>query len=153
MLCWHNQVCGSFICATVSANIVPAMKQEAPSNYEQMFRANLIKFAAMLFQRMHQKYGGGTTLNELVLLNYGFLCHSRGETIGVTKAARDLGMSKSTVSRIVTGMRAKGFVKEIEHPTDGRCRVFTLADTYLDRGDDDIQKFLAWCAQKENRMA
>ncbi len=129
------------------------MTQELPCNNEQMFRANFIEFAAMLFRRMHQKYGGGTTLNELVLLNYGFLCHSRGETIGITKAAGDLGMSKSTVSRIVTGMRAKGFVKEIEHPTDGRRRVFTLADAYLGRGDDDIQKFLVWCAKKEHRMA
>ena len=153
MLRRHNQVSGSFICGTISVNIVPAMKQESPCNDAPMYRANLIKFAAILFRRMHQKYGGGTTLNELVLLNYGFLCHSRGETISVTKAALDLGMSKSTVSRIITGMRAKGFVKELEHPTDGRRRVFTLADAYLGRGDDDIRKFLAWCAQKENRMA
>jgi len=129
------------------------MKQELPCDKEQMYRANLIKFAAMLFRRMNQKYGGGTTLNELVLLNYGFLCNSRGETLGVTKAANDLGMSKSTVSRIITGMRAKGFIKELEHPTDGRRRVFTLADAYLHRGDDDIQIFLDWCAQEENRLA
>jgi len=118
-----------------------------------MYRANLIQFVAMLFRRMNQKYGGGTTLNELVLLNYGFLCNSRGETLGVTKAAHDLGMSKSTVSRILTGMRAKGFVKELEHPTDGRRRVFTLADAYLHKGDDDIQIFLDWCAKDENRLA
>ena len=129
------------------------MKPESSSSNEQKYRANLIKFAAMLFQRMNEKYGGGTTLNELVLLNYGFLCDSRGETFSVTKAARDLGMSKSTVSRIITGMRAKGFVKELEHPTDGRRRVFTLADAYLHRGDDDIQIFLDWCAQVENRLA
>ena len=129
------------------------MKRESSCSNEQMYRANLIKFAAMLFRRMNQKYGGGTTLNELVLLNYGFLCNSRGETLGVTKAARDLGMSKSTVSRILTGMRAKGFVKELEHPTDGRRRVFTLADAYLHKGDDDIQIFLDWCAKDENHLA
>jgi len=129
------------------------MKQELPCDNELMYRANLIKFAAMLFRRMSEKYGGSTTLNELVILNYGFLCHSRGETIGVTKAAHDLAMSKSTVSRIVTGMRAKGFVTEAVHPTAVRRREFTLADAYLGRGDDDIQKFLAWCAQAENRMA
>ncbi len=129
------------------------MKRESSCSNEQMYRANLIKFAAMLFRRMSQKYGGGTILNELVLLNYGFLCNSRGETLGVTKAAHDLGMSKSTVSRILTGMRAKGFVKELEHPTDGRRRVFTLADAYLHKGDDDIQIFLDWCAKDENRLA
>lgn len=129
------------------------MQQESSSDNEQKYRANLIKFAAMLFGRMSEKYGGGTTLNELVILNYGFLCHSRGETLSVTRAARDLGMSKSTVSRIITGMRAKGFVKELGHPTDGRRRVFTLADAYLRRGDDDIKIFLDWCARDENRLA
>ena len=50
-------------------------------------------------------------------------------------------------------MRAKGFVTEAVHPTDGRRRVFTLADAYLGRGANDIQKFLDWCAQAENRLA
>lgn len=62
-------------------------------------------------------------------------------------------MSKSTVSRIITGMRAKGFVTESAHPTDGRRRVFTLVDAYLHRGDDDIQNFLDWCAKPENKLA
>ena len=119
----------------------------------QTLRANFIQFAAMLFGRMSKKYGGGTTLNELLVLNYGFLCHSRGEAICVTNASRDLGMSKSTVSRIITGMRAKGFVTESPHPSDGRRRVIKLANAYLERGDDDIQRLLNWCARPENSLA
>lgn len=47
----------------------------------QMLRANLIRFASLLFNKMSNKYGGDTTLNELVIMNYGFVCHVRGEDI------------------------------------------------------------------------
>jgi len=115
--------------------------------------ANLIRFASLLFNRMSGKYGGATTLNELVILNYGFVCFARGENISVTNASSDLGIPKSTVSRILTGMRAKGFVVEKVHPTDRRRRVVMLADAFLRRGDDDIQQLLAWCAKPENALA
>jgi len=101
---------------------------------------------------MSDKYGGATTLNELVMLNYGFVCHARGNAICVTKAASDLDMPKSTVSRILTGMRAKGFVTEQVHPKDRRRRIFRLAETYLRRGDNDIRHFLEWCAEPENAL-
>ena len=115
-------------------------------------RANLIAFAALLFNRMAEKYGGGTTLNELTLLNYGFVCHARGIDVCVTQASRDLDMPKSTVSRILTGMRSKGFVTEHVDTNDRRRRIFRLADDYLNQGDDDIQRFLDWCAKPENRL-
>jgi len=101
---------------------------------------------------MSEKYGGATTLNELVMLNYGFVCQSRGEAIYVTQAAKDLHMPKSTVSRILTGMRAKGFVSEQAHPNDRRRRIFRLAESYLDTGGSDIRHFLDWCAKPENAL-
>ena len=116
-------------------------------------RSNLIRFAARLFNRMSDKYGGGTTLNELTLLNYGFVCNARGIDICVTQASTDLGIPKSTVSRILTGMRAKGFVSEEVHPSDRRRRVFKLADAYLDRGDTDIELLLDWCSKPGNRLS
>ena len=119
----------------------------------QMFRANLISFASLLFNKMSDKYGGDTTLNELVIMNYGFVCHARGEDIRVTKAATDLDIPKSTVSRVLTGMRAKGFIREYPHPTDRRRRVFKLADSYLNRGFTDMQQLLEWCAKPENALA
>jgi hypothetical protein len=116
-------------------------------------RSNLIQFAARLFNRMAEKYGGGTTLNELTLLNYGFVCHARGIDICVTQASTDLKMPKSTVSRILTGMRSKGFLSEEVHPSDRRRRVFKLADAYLNHGDTDIKKLLDWCSKPENRLS
>ena len=121
------------------------------SHYE-VRHANLVRFASLLFNRMSGKYGGATTLNELVMLNYGFLCHSRGEAISVTIAAETLGMPKSTVSRILTGMRSKGFVTEQVDPTDRRRRIFKLKKTYLCKGNDDIKRFLEWCAKPENAL-
>lgn len=115
-------------------------------------RNNLILFASLLFNKMARKYGGGTTLNELTLLNYGFVCNARGEDIYVTNAARELGMAKSTVSRILTGMRAKQFVVEEIHPTDRRRRIFRLAEAYLNKGDSDIRDLLEWCSAPGNSL-
>ncbi len=113
---------------------------------EQIRRKNMIMFASLLFNKMSKKYGGATTLNELTMLNYGFVCEARGEDISVMNAARDLGMAKSTASRILTGMRAKGFVTEATDPSDRRRRNFRLAESYLCRGDSDIQDLLDWCS-------
>lgn len=115
-------------------------------------QANLIRFAALLFNRMAQKYGGATTLNELLMLNYGFVRHSMGKAVTVTEAAIDLDMPKSSVSRILTGMRAKGFVRETIDPTDKRRRVFRLSRRYLDQGEEDIEKFLQWASKPENSL-
>jgi len=119
---------------------------------EDACRRNLIMFASLLFNKMSNKYGGSTTLNELVMLNYGFVCNVRGEAIYVTNAARELAMATSTVSRILTGMRAKGFVVEETHPTDRRRRIFHLAETYLNKGDSDIRDLLQWCSTPGNSL-
>ena len=85
-------------------------------------------------------------------MNYGFVCSARGDAIYVTSAARDLGMPKSTVSRILTGMRAKRFVVEESHPTDRRRRIFRLAEAYLNKGDSDIRELLQWCSVPGNNL-
>jgi DNA-binding MarR family transcriptional regulator len=101
---------------------------------------------------MAQKYGGATTLNELLILNYGFMCHSTGKEITVTQSAIDLDMPKSSVSRILTGMRAKGFVRETTDPTDKRRRIFRLSSRYLGQGEKDIERFLKWVSKPENSL-
>jgi len=115
-------------------------------------RENLVRLAALLFTMMANKYGGTTTLNELVMLNYGFVCHAKGKEICVTQAANDLNIPKSTISRILTGMRAKGFVNEFDHPTDRRRRIFKLTDRYLARGHADMATLLDWCAEPNNAL-
>lgn len=117
------------------------------------FRENLIRFAALLFKTMADKYGASITLNELLMLNYGFVCHANGEDICVTKASEDLKMAKSTVSRILTGMRAKKFINERVHPSDRRRRIFKLADTHLAKGNADIEMLLRWCSFPGNALA
>ena len=72
--------------------------------------------------------------------------------MSVMNATRDLGMPKSTVSRILTSMRAKGFVVEEVHPGDRRRRIFRLTDAYLNAGDSDIQDLLRWCSAPENSL-
>lgn len=113
-------------------------------------RNNLIRFAALLFRTMADKYGWSTTLNELTMLNYGFVCHAKGEHICLTKASAELDMAKSTASRLLTGMRAKGFVKESVDTSDRRRRIFELTDAYLGKGDADIKMLIEWCANPDN---
>jgi len=115
-------------------------------------RNNLIMFASLLFGKMSEKYGGTTTLNELRLLNYGFVCSARGEDICLMNAVRDLGIHKSTASRILKGLRAKHFIVETAHPTDRRRKAFRLADAYLNRGDSDIQEMLQWRSATGNSL-
>ena len=126
--------------------------QVQDQNLVQKPRENLIHFAALLFRTMADKYGCSTTLNELLMMNYGFVCHVNGKDFCVTKASADLDMAKSTASRLLTGMRTKGFVKEYTDPSDRRRRIFKLADTYLARADSDISDLLAWCAKPENNL-
>ena len=121
-------------------------------NLDPALRGNLIRFAALLFKTMSDKYGGATSLNELLMLNYGFVCQSKGKEFCVTQASVDLSITKPTVSRILTGMRAKGFVSEFPHPTDRRRRIFRLTSTYSERGDADIQTLLDWCADPSNGL-
>jgi len=116
-------------------------------------RGNLIRFASLLFNRMSDKYGGATTLNELKMSNYAFVCHASGIIMSVTRASKELKIPISTMSRIMTSMRAKGFLTEEEHPTDRRRRVFRMADAYLGLGDSDIRMLLDWCDQPENALA
>lgn len=125
---------------------------DARPGLDEDLRRNLIRFASLLFSTMATKYGGSTTLNELLMLNYGFVCHTSGKELRVTSASKDLQMPKSTVSRLLTDMRAKGFVKERQHPLDRRKRIFHLADEFLRRGNNDIQKLLEWCTEPENRL-
>jgi DNA-binding IclR family transcriptional regulator len=130
------------------------MEPKTDRNAPQMpcYRTNLIKFASLLFNRMSSKYGGTTTLNELVVLNDAFVCQANGKPIRVVDTAQYLDMPKSTVSRILTGMRAKGFVTEQVDSGDRRRRNFKLTEAYLNRGDDDMQQLLDWCAEPENAM-
>lgn len=125
---------------------------DARPGLDEDLRSNLIRFASLLFSTMATKYGGSTTLNELLMLNYGFVCHATGKELRVTSASKDLQIPKSTVSRLLTDMRAKGFVKERQHPLDRRKRIFHLADQYLDRGNTDIQQLLDWCGKPENQL-
>ncbi len=82
-----------------------------------------------MLKGLSAKHCGSMTLNELVIMNYGFVCHVQGEDIRVTKTATDLGLPNSTVSRIFNGTRARGFIYEYAHPTDQRRRFFELADS------------------------
>jgi len=114
---------------------------------------NLFRLTSLLLSALTRKYGGSTTLNELLILNYGFVCHLKGKELCVTGASTDLRIPKSTTSRILTKMRANGLVREFQHPTDRRRTYFRLAEDYLAEGSHEIGKLLEWCAQAENGLA
>jgi DNA-binding MarR family transcriptional regulator len=109
-------------------------------------RAHMVALASNLFRLVWAKYGGTTTLNELLVLNYGVMRDQAGADIAVTGAAKALNLPKSTVSRALTNMRARGLVIEEVNPADKRRRVFRLAPEFRQRTHGDIDRLLHWCA-------
>ncbi len=50
----------------------------------------------------------------------------RGRQITLSALARDLGITKQAVARVIDDMRAAGLVEQLPDPTDGRARLLAL---------------------------
>jgi DNA-binding MarR family transcriptional regulator len=55
----------------------------------------------------------------------------RGRRVTLSALARDLGITKQAVARVVDDMRAAGLVEQLPDPSDGRSRLLALTS----RGD------------------
>jgi DNA-binding MarR family transcriptional regulator len=50
----------------------------------------------------------------------------RGRQVTLSALARDLGITKQAVARVVDDMRAAGLVEQVPDPSDGRARLLSL---------------------------
>ena len=63
--------------------------------------------------------------------------------------ARDLGITKQAVARVVDDMRAAGLVEQLPDPSDGRARLLALTD----RGDAMVDAAIEIGTAYERRLA
>lgn len=113
---------------------------------------DVVELAQRLFNLMRKKYGGGTTLNELAILNYVFVCRVSGDAVTATGAAEFLNMPLTTALRALHKMLENGFLKESRDPSDGRVIIYRMSDNYSSQGDKDIKSLLDWiniCRKKK----
>ncbi len=73
----------------------------------------------------------------------------RGRQITLSALARDLGITKQAVARVVDDMRAAGLVEQLPDPSDGRARLLALTD----RGDAMVDAAIEIGTAYERRLA
>ena len=68
-------------------------------------------------------YKGIYSVKELRVMHTVFRCWRRDVDCTVTQIANETGISKTTVSRAVTGLMTNGLLMEEQDPNDGRRRL------------------------------
>lgn len=106
-----------------------------------------VNFGRNLFRRMREKYGGETTLNELVLLNYLMCCRTFGNEISITAASEELAMPKTSVSRTLQKLVELDYICVIPHPEDSRRKLFAFTNRYANLADFDIDAFTSLASE------
>lgn len=85
-------------------------------------------------------YKGIYSVKELRVMHTVFRSWRRGSPCTVTQIANETGISKTTVSRAVTGLMTNGLLMEEQDPDDGRRRLLqpTLS------GQQTLDNINAW---------
>ena len=104
----------------------------------------VIEFSRMLFRSVAEKYGGGTTLNELRIMNQIMISHFKDQICYVTALHKATGIPIPTVSRSVANLQSHGWLSNRQDPYDGRKRIISLGPRSLDRIDEDIAGDVEW---------
>jgi DNA-binding MarR family transcriptional regulator len=93
----------------------------------------VVEYTRDLFRALAERFGGGTTLNELRVMNQIIRCHLAGGTCSVTALHKVTGIPIATVSRAVANLQCAGWLADRPDPSDGRKRIITLGTRYLER--------------------
>jgi DNA-binding MarR family transcriptional regulator len=88
-------------------------------------------FKTKLLDLLAEHFGGHTTLNHLRVGSYiGLRSQYAKVPTSNAEIARDLRLSRATVSRIVSDFIAAGWVSETPHPDDGRRRLLVICKSH-----------------------
>ena len=117
------------------------------SNGNEFTETTVLNLVRKLSRRLAEVYGGNTTLHEVMVLSKLFVCHHEGETSTVTGLAIELGMSKPTVSRILTSLRERKLVCEYFDDCDRRRRLVEMTEAHVESMDEDVCALLRWLNQ------
>jgi len=98
------------------------------SEVERRSTHQLKAFIGEILHLLSLHFKGETTLNHLQIGNYiGLISLYEGRPTSNKDIAEKLGISRSTVSRIVADFMEKGWVIERPHPDDGRKKQLLIA--------------------------
>ena len=93
-------------------------------------------------------YKGIYSVKELRVLHTVFRCWRRDIACTVTQIANETGISKTTVSRAVTGLMTNGLLKEDQDPEDGRRRLLRPTE----EGQQTLDNINAWLSLWADRL-
>lgn len=87
-----------------------------------------VDFAKQFYEILAEFVPGDTTVNELRILTAVAVASATEEGTSVSEIAETYGISKGTVSRLITTWMAAGRISESPHPKDGRRRILSFSD-------------------------
>jgi len=89
--------------------------------------SEIYRFKVDVVDLLAKHFGGQRTLNHLRVGNFiGLCCQCEGRPTSNQEIAQALGLSRATVSRIVSDFIQCGWVAESPHPEDGRKRLLVV---------------------------
>ena len=92
----------------------------------------MAEWLAVLFDHSIDKYGGETTLNEFRVMNQITLCYLRGDSpCSFPCLDSKLPVKRSTISRVVTRLAQRGYIREEIDPQDRRKRQIYLTESFV----------------------
>ncbi len=88
-------------------------------------------WVAVLFDRMIHKYGGETTLNEIRVLHKITMCYLRGSSpCSFPCLVSKTPVKRSTISRVVSRLVQRGYIREKIDPRDRRRRLIYVTKNF-----------------------
>jgi DNA-binding MarR family transcriptional regulator len=92
----------------------------------------MAEWVAVLFDLIIRKYGGETTLNEFRVMNQITMCHLRGSSPCTFPClASNTPVKRSTISRVVSRLVQRGYIREETDPRDRRRRLIYLTKSFV----------------------
>lgn len=88
--------------------------------------AECVLFAKEFYEILAEFVPGDTTVNQLRILTSLAVADATGEGTSVSEIADEYGISRATVSRLITEWMTAGRITETPYPGDGRRRVLGL---------------------------
>lgn len=92
----------------------------------------MAEWVAVLFDLIIHKYGGETTLNEFRVMNQIMICYLQGDSpCSFPCLDSKLPVKRSTISRVVTRLAQRGYIREEIDPWDRRKRQIYLTESFV----------------------
>ncbi len=91
----------------------------------------MAKWIAVLFDDIIHRYGGETTLNEILVMNQITICYLQDSSpCTFSCLVSKTPLKRSTISRVVSRLVQRGYIREEIDARDRRRRVIYVTDSF-----------------------